>query len=164
VPTLYLVIGPWGSGKSSTAEYLVPLIPDTVVFDWDLIIPGLSTASGKNVHSDASTWKGLRDTWAAIIAAVLAGQRDVVLCGPAGPEEIVSGPLAGASVRCAYLACSDPLLASRLSARGATAGEIADELAVAASLRMSSYKPVSVDNQGPREVAEEIAAWVLSER
>ena len=71
---LYLVVGPWGSGKSSLVPHLTELLPSLVVFDWDIIIPGISTASGKNVFSDPATWDGLIEAWTAILKALLRGE------------------------------------------------------------------------------------------
>ncbi len=158
MPTLHLIIGPWGSGKTSLVVELVPLLPNVAVFDWDLLIPGLSVASGKDVHTDPSTWDGLRETWLSIVGAKLAAKRDVVLCGPLRPEEI--GPMDGATIRCAFLDCPDELLTRRLAARGATRGEIADEVAMSKELRESNLHRFPVDNRQVRSVAIDVSKWV----
>jgi energy-coupling factor transporter ATP-binding protein EcfA2 len=51
--TLHLVLGPWGSGKSTLVQRLAELLPECVVFDWDLIIPGLSLNAGKDVFTQS---------------------------------------------------------------------------------------------------------------
>ncbi len=160
---LHLVTGPWGAGKTSLVPHLVRLLPDCVVFDWDSIIPGVSAAAGKNVNTDPSTWEGLRATWAAVVGAVLAGGHDVVLCGPATPDDF-QGSLSTTRLRCAYLDCPNDALAHRLRARGETDASVADELAYAASLRRSSHARIPVGSQTPREDAEAVAQWLQSER
>ena len=160
---LHLVTGPWGAGKTSLVPHLVRLLPDCVVFDWDLIIPGISAAAGKNVNTDPSTWEGLRATWIAVTGAVLAGGRDVLLCGPATPNDFRDFPIT-AQIRCAYLDCPNDVLAHRLRARGETYASIADELVYAASLRRSSHARIPVGNRTPREDAEAVAQWLQSER
>lgn len=159
MPTLFLLAGAWASGKTETVERLLGLLPTMTVFDWDLIIPGLSAVSGKDVFRDPSTWNGLRDTWKAIVGASLAARRDVLLCGPPTSESLVD-PGEDVSVRRAYLDCPDDVLSDRLSARGATGSEIADELSVAAALRASSDHRIAVDNGGPNAVALEVVKWV----
>jgi ABC-type cobalamin/Fe3+-siderophores transport system ATPase subunit len=53
---LHLILGPWASGKSTLVEHLARLLPQHVVFDWDLIIPALSATASKDVFTDPSTW------------------------------------------------------------------------------------------------------------
>ena len=131
------------------------------MFDWDLIIPGITEAAGKNVYTDPSTWDGLKTTWLAIIEAVLVGGRDVVLCGPATPADL-GGRLSGVRVGCAYLDCSDSLLEQRLRARGESEDAITDELAYAERLRHSGYVAIRVDDRSPREVAKSFTGWLAT--
>lgn len=159
MPTLSLVIGPWASGKTELANELRTRAP-SVVLDWDLIIPGLSKTSGKDVHSDPTTWPGLRETWAAIVSAVLAGGSDLVLCGPADPEDLHLDERLGVTVRCAYLDCPDATLRERLEARGVSSQEIEDELEMAASLRTSDWYRIRVADRSSSEVADEVARWL----
>ncbi len=161
MPTLFLLTGPWASGKTSVADRLGAFLPAVTIFDWDLIIPGLSAASGKDVHVDSSTWPGLQQTWKAIVRASL-GQRDVLLCCPPLSGEFALDLGAGVTVRHAYLDCPDDVLVERLRERGASEAEIADELSVASSLRESAGQRIAVDNGNPAVVAEEVASWVDS--
>ncbi|HET7228969.1 MAG TPA: hypothetical protein VFJ16_03170 [Longimicrobium sp.] len=158
--TLHLLTGPWASGKSTLVPILASLLPGVVVFDWDVVLPGVSAASGRDAHTDPSTWGGLKEIWAAIIHSVLAGGRDVLLCGPARPEDFGAGSGARHPIRCAYLECGDELLAARLLARGETDAAIADELGEMAALRKSGHHPVRVEGRTPDEIAREVAAWV----
>jgi predicted kinase len=160
-PSLHLIVGTWGSGKSSVVPHLNKLLPECVVFDWDAIIPGISAAAGKNVHTDPSSWNGLWKTWGAVVTAVLAGGHDVVLCGPATPDEIArrSG-LSGMNIRCAYLDCPDEVLVDRLRGRGESDADIAEELQMASALRKSDYLAVPVENFDPPQVAERLRQWI----
>lgn len=160
MPVLYLLGGAWASGKTATVAHLLRLLPKVAVYDWDLIIPGLSAASGKDVRTDPSTWHGLRETWRAIIGASLAADRDVLLCGPPVADEFAGGLGADVTVRRAYLDCPDDVLSDRLRSRGATEAEIEDEVSVAASLRESGGHRIPVDNGSPKAVAAEVAKWV----
>ena len=159
--TLTLLTGPWSAGKTTVARQLPELLPDHVVFDWDLIIPGITEAAGKNVYTDPSTWDGLKTTWLAIIEAVLTGGHDVVLCGPATPADL-EGRLGGARVGCAYLDCSDGLLGQRLRARGEPEDAVADELAYAERLRHSGYAAIRVNDRSLREIAESFVGWLAT--
>ena len=158
--TLHLLTGPWASGKSALVPHLARLLPDVVVFDWDVLLPGLTAASGKDAHTDASTWEGLRAMWASVAGSVLAGGRDVLLCGPALPEDLATAGVGAHPVRCAYLDCTDEVLAARLRARGVAEAKIADELAFMAALRRSEHAPVPAGDQTPRQLAELVVAWV----
>lgn len=95
-----------------------------------------------------------------MIDGVLAGGRDVLLVGPAQPDDFDSTPLARYPVRCAYLDCADETLAERLRARGVPDEEVADELASAALLRRSIHAPVRTDGQTPEQIAAGVAAWI----
>ena len=160
VPTLYLLTGPWGSGKTSVVPHLARLLPEAVVFDWDVLLPGLSAAAGTDAHRDETTWDGLAEMWVAVVEAVLAGGHDVVLCGPARPDDVATAGFGGASLRCAFLNAPDDALAARLRSRGETEEEITEELSDAAALRASSWVPISTAGRSPAEVAEEVALWV----
>lgn len=162
--TLHLITGPWASGKTSLIPHLKRLLPECVVFDWDMIIPGLSAASQKDVYTDPSTWDGLRETWLAVVEAILSGERDVVLCGPLNPDAFDSSRLTAASVRCAYLDWNDETLSDRLRARGVSEADLAEELSMAANLRASSYDAVSGLERDPQQLARAVAAWVRQDR
>jgi energy-coupling factor transporter ATP-binding protein EcfA2 len=56
--TLFLLTGPWASGKSTLVPLLARLLPEVVVLEWDTLLPGLSRACGTDAHADASTWGG----------------------------------------------------------------------------------------------------------
>ncbi|HET7463762.1 MAG TPA: AAA family ATPase [Longimicrobium sp.] len=162
--TLHLLTGAWASGKSTLVPHLARLLPEVVVFDWDILLPGLSAAAGRDAHTDPSTWAGLGEMWAAVIHSVLAGGRDALLCGPARREDFERADLARNPVRCAYLDCADEVLAARLRARGVSAAEVADELAFAASLRQSPHAPVRMDGRTPEHVAGDVVSWVRAAR
>jgi hypothetical protein len=159
-PVLHLILGPWASGKSILVQRLAELLPGYVVFDWDLIIPGLSLTAHKDVFTDASTWDGLKATWFAIIESVLSGGHNVVLCCSIHPDEIPTEVAAPERIRAAYLDCPDDALRARLSARDEAPGNIRDELAEAAELRRSGYFRLD-GARDPDSLAMDAAAWVL---
>jgi len=159
--TLYLITAPWGAGKTTLVKHLIGL-SNCVVFDWDLLIPGLTEASGKDITTDSSTWDGLTTLWADITEAVLENGQNIVLCGPATPETFENhrGLMAKTPVRCAYLDCPDHLLTKRLQERGESEADIAEELAFAAELRASDYFPIEVADLTPREIVEKVRHWL----
>jgi hypothetical protein len=157
---LHLLAGPWGSGKTSLVPHLRQLLPEVVVFDWDVLLPGLSQAAATDPYTDSSTWHGLEAMWTAIVGAVLSGGRDVLLCRPAEPEVFVQHGIPSHSIRCAYLDCADEILAERLRNRGETDEDIAEELAAMANLRRSCHKPLPVAGRTPEQLAEDVTAWV----
>ncbi|HEX8242807.1 MAG TPA: AAA family ATPase [Longimicrobium sp.] len=156
--TLHLLTGPWASGKTSLVPHLARLLPDVVVFDWDVLLPGLSAAAGRDARRDPAAWDGLREMWIAIVRSVLAGGRDVLLCGPATPDDFARGGVSAG--RCLYLDVPDETLADRLKARGVADAEIADELREMAELRRSGHAPLPAGGRAPHELAEDVAAWI----
>ena len=157
---LHLLVGPWASGKTTVAQRLAKALPECVVFDWDTIIPGLSSAAGTDVHTDPSTWDGLRETWMAIVEVVLAGGRSVVLCGPLRPVEIDGDRIPETNIQCAYLDCPDSVLSSRLEARGVDDGALGDELETAAALRGSGFRRIEAGDVDPEQIVAQVVAWV----
>ena len=158
--TLYLLTGPWASGKTTVIPPLRRLLPEVVIFDWDVLLPGLSLAVGADASREPSTWAGLHEMWVAVLASVLASDRDVLLCGPATPPDLRDGRLARYPICCAYLDCRDDVLAERLQARGVAEHEAADEIEFLTQLRNSGYRATSVHERTPHRIAEDIAAWV----
>lgn len=134
-------------------------MPEHVVFDWDLIITGLSLVSQKDVFTDPSTWPGLHATWFAIIGSVLDGGHDVVLCCSVRPDEVPADVVPPTHIRAAYIDCPDDELSARLAARGEPAEHIDDELAEAAALRHSTYFRLD-GSQDPDALADGAVAWV----
>lgn len=158
--TLHLILGPWGAGKSTLAERLPKLLPEHVIFDWDLVIPGLALATGKDAFRDSSTWEGLYAIWLAIIQAVLDGGHNVVLCCSVQPVDIPLDVVSPRRIRAAYIDCSDDELRARLGARRESAGDIGGELAEATALRQSSYFRLD-GARDPDALAEAAAMWIL---
>ena len=155
------ILGPWASGKSTLVEQLTELLPEHIVFDWDLIIPGLSLTADRDVFTDSSTWKGLTATWFAIIRALVRGGHDVVLCCSIEPAEIPPQVISQERLQVAFLDCPDDVLDKRLSARGESIENIRDELMEAAKLRRSIYFRLDA-SQDPDALARDAAAWVLN--
>ena len=161
---LYLLTGPWASGKTTAIPQLRQLLPEAVVFDWDILLPGLSLAIDADASTEPLAWPGLHEMWVAILESVLASGCDVLLCGPATPAEFSDGRLARYPIRCAYLDCPNDLLAMRLRARGVVEHEIADELAFLSKLRDGAHTAIFVHQQTPHQIAKNVAAWVETSR
>ncbi len=161
--SLYLVTGPWASGKTSVVAELSHQLSECVVFDWDSIIPALSGALGRDVRVDPSTWPGLKAIWDEILANVLAGGHDVVLFGPLVPDDFSATNVGCDSIHCAYLNWPDKIIAQRLRRRGASSAEISDELTFLTQLRGSAFEAIESIGLTPREVAVSVSAWVGGE-
>lgn len=159
--TLHLLAGPWAPGTSRLAFHLARLLPEVVVFDWDSLLPFVSAVTGgRDARDDPSTWPGLRVMWANVIRAVLSGGRDVVLCGPATPDDFAGLTPDPRAVRCAYLDCPDHVLAKRLRYRGERPEVVDDELERMATLRRSSWHPIASRDFDVGKTVDDVAAWV----
>ncbi len=159
-PALYLLTGPWASGKTTLVSPLRRLLPEVVVFDWDTLLPGLSLAVGTDASQAPRTWPSLRAMWTAVLESALEGGRSVVLCGPATPADFDHTALADYTIYCAYLNCPNALLSRRLRARKIADADMAEELAEMERLRRSAYAAIPVDQRTPPQVAESVAAWI----
>lgn len=156
--TIYFIVGPWASGKSTLCALLPSRLPEAVIFDWDLIIPGLSLATGTDVHEDASTWPGMRAIWAAILQSIASAGRDVILVGPVTPDDLFEADQKEIPTECLYLNWPDEVLAERLRQRNRSEEEIEDELQFAQSLRSSSWHAVNLSGENEDEMTDRVAA------
>ena len=158
--TIHFVAGTWASGKSTLSHLLPAHLPGHVIFDWDLIIPGISMACQTDLRTDAAAWPGLYATWAAILRTVAGCGRDVVLLGPATPDDFARYDLGDAVLRCAYLDWPDQTIAERLRIRGVTPVEIDEEVRSAQELRSSPYVRIDLAGCAFDEMTERVARWV----
>jgi len=158
--TIYLIAGPWASGKSTLAGLLPARVPECVVFDWDVIIPALSIATRTNVRADGATWPGLKAIWLAIVRSVASTGRDVVLLGPLTASDFTAQELDGVSYRSATLSWPEETIADRLEARDATSREIEDELKAARELSASTHHRIDLDGCSPEEMTDRVAQWI----
>lgn len=158
--TIHFVAGTWASGKSTLSHLLPTHFPGYVIFDWDLIIPGISMACQTDIRTAPAAWPGLQATWAAILRTVAGCGRDVVLLGPLTPDDFVHADLGHAVLRCAFLDWPDQTIAERLHIRGVTNAEIEEEIRSAQELRSSSYVRVDLAGCTVDEMTERVARWI----
>jgi hypothetical protein len=158
--TIHFVAGTWASGKSTLAGQLPARIPACVVFDWDLLIPGLSIATQTDVRTDPTTWPELKAIWISIIRRVAASGRDVILLGPLTSDDFSSADLGGAPYRCACLNWPDDIIADRLGARGTPRSEILEELRSAKELRSSTHYQIELAGCTLKQMIDRVATWI----
>lgn len=158
--TIHFVAGTWAAGKTTLSRLLPALLPGYVIFDWDLIFPGISLACQTDIRTAPTMWPGLHATWAAILRTVAACGCDVVLLGPVTPDDFDGTDLGDAALRCAYLNWPDQTIADRLRIRGVTPDEIADELWTAEALRSSPHFRIDLAGCTIEEMAERVSKWV----
>ncbi|HEX2206684.1 MAG TPA: hypothetical protein VHG93_03325, partial [Longimicrobium sp.] len=125
--------------------------------------PGPFGGGGRDARRDPSTWSRLRALWIAIVRSVLAGGRDVLLCGPARAGDFRHGTFDG-TVRCAWLDCPGEVRAGRLRARGEAEQDIEGELRERETLRASMHLPIPAGGRSPHDIAADAAAWVRAAR
>lgn len=162
---LFCIAGPWASGKSTLALLLSGALPECAVFDFDLLIPAISMAAGKDAFREPSTWPGLHECWLVIAAALTGAGHSMVLCASWEPDDIADLPSRSrlSDVVWAVLDCDDAVLTARLRARdGVTDEEVADELATIRRMRALGV-PTFRGDLVPATLASEVAGWVRSE-
>jgi hypothetical protein len=157
---LYLLTGPWASGKTTTTELL--LLTEAIVLDWDSIISPLSLVANSDVRTDPTTWPGLKATWATIVTLLISNGRSVLLIGPTTPEDWSESGLADTPTECAYLDWPNAIIEARLRSRGTPEDGISEELQFLEELRSSDYTAITLDTQTPEQVAGQVTVWIRS--
>ncbi|MGQ0575676.1 MAG: AAA family ATPase [Pseudonocardia sp.] len=163
---LYCLVGPSGTGKSTVARLLAPLVVDRVVLlEQDLLWqPGFDDPAGGH--------RLFRTAWLRLAAAIGQSGRPVLLAGTVVPPELEPLPERALFSRVHYLAltAAPEVLAARLRARPAWRGW--DSPRVAETLEYSAWLSASAATLEPpvdlldttgltaADVAARVDAWL----
>jgi broad-specificity NMP kinase len=124
---LTYVLGAPGSGKTTLAPILRPLLPGCVVIDWDSFMDAAGELAGRDIRTSPETWRSYRNLIHTVVDSIRP--HPTVLLGVCTPDE-----LRGWSVDVwVLLDCSDEERTHRL--RGDRALDLAKALLDAHSYR-----------------------------
>ncbi len=109
---LFIITGASGSGKTTLCLELIPLLPECVILESD-ILWGLVPATPEDNYRD------YRNLWLRLAKNIAQNGRPVVLCGSALPDQFEGCPERRYFSTLHYLAlvCDDRLIAERLAQR-----------------------------------------------
>jgi hypothetical protein len=153
---LFVVTGASGAGKTTVTPLLCRLLPESAVFEGDLIN-----------QVAALGWDVWRDTWLRVAYGVAGSGRPTVLCTSLMPDHLESLParrLLG-PIYFGNLDCPDDVLAARLRARPAWRHTNTDE-AILNHQRFAAWLREHIDPSWDtstltvEELAGRIVAWV----
>jgi broad-specificity NMP kinase len=164
---LLCLTGPSGTGKSTAAGLVAPLVADRVVtLEQDVLWrPELADRPGGV--------RAFRATWLRLAAMIGQSGRPVLLCGTVVPAEIEPLPerLLFRDIHYLALVTDIDVMADRLRARpawrGWDEGRVAEMVAFARELRATAraMQPpgelLDTTGRSPEQVAEDVARWVL---
>jgi hypothetical protein len=85
------VLGAPGSGKSTVASLLVPLLPAHVVLDWDSFMGPAAMLAGRGIPQHPATWPAYRQLVRTIVGVV--AHLPVVLFTVCTPGELAGWPI-----------------------------------------------------------------------
>jgi hypothetical protein len=158
---LCIVTGASGVGKTAVVRELHRLLPEWDVFETDIL--------------HGADWQQVKCNWLRIAYAIAQSGRYTLLCGTLLPEQVDQCDHRPLFSRVYYLNlhCDDATRAARLRARPAWRGcdeafiaqhqQFAQWLLDHAATAFDSPMPtIDTTHQTPRQVAEQICAWVLA--
>lgn len=164
MPTLHLVTGAPGAGKSTLIAHLAAY--PFVAVDFDELIDPVGELLGVDVRSSSASrvWPGYNKLWVEIIALLLRGGGPVLVMCPLAPDEWRrAASAASAAVPeavWARLDCADADRRARLAARGWDDGRIEDAVGDAAELRRAVGREFTTSGRSAAATAEALAEWV----
>jgi ribosomal-protein-alanine N-acetyltransferase len=161
-PTLIVVTGAPGSGKSTVAPLVARALPDVAVFDIDVIMGPVNAMLGVNIRSERSVWPAYRDLWMTLLGAVGAAHRPVVFLANALPSEVEARARRTGFATIAWLVLDsgDEMRAARLRSRGEPDSVIDEARTDAAELRRLDAPIIVNDSTEPRAVATDVVRAV----
>ncbi|MDT0442870.1 AAA family ATPase [Streptomyces johnsoniae] len=163
MPTLHLVTGAPGSGKSTVLPHLAHYPFGAVDFD-ELLEPGGSLLGLKVASPDAeAVWPLYNGLWARIVAMLLRAGGPVLVMCPLTPDEwerATAGVAGLPRAAWARLDCDDEERRTRLAARGWGDAPVEEALRDADDLRRVVDREFTTSGRSAADVAAALAAWV----
>ncbi|MCC3777470.1 AAA family ATPase [Streptomyces sp. UNOB3_S3] len=164
MPTLHLVTGAPGAGKSTLIAHLAAY--PFVAVDFDELIEPVGELLGMDIRTSAASraWPGYNKLWVEIIALLLRGDGPLLVMCPLSPDEweraVSAVPAALPEAVWARLDCADTDRRARLAARGWDEGRIEDAVEDAAELRRAVGREFTTSGRPAAETAAGLAGWV----
>jgi ribosomal-protein-alanine N-acetyltransferase len=154
-PTLIVVTGAPGSGKSTVAPLVARALPDVAVFDIDVLMGPVNAMLGVDVRSERSVWPAYRVLWMTLLGAAGAAHRPVVFFANALPSEVEAPArrVGFATIAWLVLDSGDETRAARLRSRGEPESAIDEANTDAAELRHLDSPSITSDSTNPKAVA-----------
>lgn len=153
---MHVVLGAPGSGKTTITRKVADLLPAWIVLDWD----GLMVPAGMLAETDIRQTESAWSSYAELIRSVVenVGAERVVLFGVRTPDEMVGWP----DSKWLLLDCGDAERVSRLRSRGEPDEGISEAVADAADYRRLGLFNIDSTGLRPDDVAQQVAARILS--
>ncbi len=161
-PSLVVITGAPGSGKTVLVPVLARLLAGAVILDMDWLLGPLSRLAGVDLTVHEPSWPAYGDTWLALAACIGGTGVPVILCGPLLPAELALLPSRALvdQIHCIVLDCADAVRRQRLVARGWDEARIVEAQHDAAVLRQLDAEIVSSDSLSVEEMACVVAGVV----
>jgi broad-specificity NMP kinase len=147
------VLGAPGSGKSTVARQLRPLLPGHVVVDWDDFMAPATALAGRDIRRNPDTWPAYSELVRAVLATM--AHLPVVMLGVSTPDEFPGLPIATWFL----LDCTDQERQRRLDQAGRLS-DLRDAIDDAREYRALGFPVIDTTTRAPAEVAAELAELV----
>lgn len=156
-PTLIVVTGAPGSGKSALAPLVARALPDVAIFDIDVLVEPVNAMLGVDIRRHRAVWPAYRELWMTVLGAAGAAHRPVVFFANALPAEVEDAARRAGidEIDWLVLDAGDRTRATRLRSRGEPEAVIEEARSDAAELRRLGAPIVNNFNE-PTAVASDI--------